>query len=159
MGRSPGEGNGYPILYSCLEDSMNRRTWQARIHGVAKSQIGLSDEHLCTLSALRDKTWMGSWFWWQRYCVVGKGCVCVFVLIIQSTEVSEPGDRAGGRQIKARRIPSPSLWTERNLTINDTSFSSNTYFRLETPMAGGYCLGLTCHLPFASVESLIISRV
>ena len=40
--------------------------------------------------------------WWGR-------CVCVFVLIIQSTEVSEQGDRAGGRQIKPRRIPSPSL--------------------------------------------------
>ena len=33
-------------------------------------------------------------------------CLCAD---IQSTEVSEPGDRAGGRQLKARRIPSPSL--------------------------------------------------
>ena len=35
-GRSPGEGNGNPLQYSCLENSMDRGAWQARIHGVAK---------------------------------------------------------------------------------------------------------------------------
>ena len=35
--KSPGEGNGYPLPYSCLENSMNRRAWQAPIQGVAKS--------------------------------------------------------------------------------------------------------------------------
>ena len=35
--RSPGEGNGYPLQYSCLENSMNRGAWWATIHGVAKS--------------------------------------------------------------------------------------------------------------------------
>ena len=38
LGGSPGEGNGYPLQYSCLENSMDRGTWQAIIHGVAKSQ-------------------------------------------------------------------------------------------------------------------------
>ena len=42
-GGSPGEGNGYPLQYSCLENSMDRGTWQAVIHGVAKSQTQLSD--------------------------------------------------------------------------------------------------------------------
>jgi len=37
-GRSPGEGNGYPLQYSCLESSMDRGTWQATVHGVTKSQ-------------------------------------------------------------------------------------------------------------------------
>ena len=36
-GRSPGEGNGNPLQYSCLEKSMDRRVWWAIVHGVAKS--------------------------------------------------------------------------------------------------------------------------
>ena len=36
-GRCPGEGNGYPLQYSCLENSMDRGTWQTTVHGVAKS--------------------------------------------------------------------------------------------------------------------------
>ena len=35
-GRSPGEGNSYPLLYSCLGNPMDRGAWQARVHGVAK---------------------------------------------------------------------------------------------------------------------------
>ena len=36
-GRSPGEGNGKPLQYSCLENPMDRGAWQVTIHGVAKS--------------------------------------------------------------------------------------------------------------------------
>ena len=35
-GRSPGEGNGNPLQYSCLENSMDRGSWQATVYGVAK---------------------------------------------------------------------------------------------------------------------------
>ena len=45
LGRSPGEGNGYPLQYSCLENSVGRRAWQATVHGVAKTRTGLSDFH------------------------------------------------------------------------------------------------------------------
>ena len=38
LGRSPGEGNGYPLQYSCLENSMDRGAWQAIVHGVTRSQ-------------------------------------------------------------------------------------------------------------------------
>ena len=34
-GRSPGEANGYPLQYSCLENSMNRGVWWATVYGVA----------------------------------------------------------------------------------------------------------------------------
>ena len=44
-GRSPGEGNGNPLQYSCLENSMDRRAWWATVHGVVKSQTRLSDSH------------------------------------------------------------------------------------------------------------------
>ena len=36
-GRSPGEGNGYPLQYSCLENSMDRGAWRVTIHGVTKN--------------------------------------------------------------------------------------------------------------------------
>ena len=35
-GRSPGERNGYPLQYSCLENSMDRGAWQATVHGVTR---------------------------------------------------------------------------------------------------------------------------
>ena len=37
-GRSPGEGNGNPLQYSCLKTFMDRGAWQATVHGVAKGQ-------------------------------------------------------------------------------------------------------------------------
>jgi len=40
--RSPGEGNGYPIQCSCLENPMSRRAWQAAVHRVEKSWAQLS---------------------------------------------------------------------------------------------------------------------
>ena len=38
MGQSPGEGNGYPLQCSCLENSMDRGAWQATVPGITKSQ-------------------------------------------------------------------------------------------------------------------------
>ena len=43
LGRFPGEGNGNPLQYSCLENSMDRGAWWATVHGVAKSRTWLSD--------------------------------------------------------------------------------------------------------------------
>ena len=42
-GRSPGEGNGNPPQYSCLENPMDRGTWEATVQGAAESQTRLSD--------------------------------------------------------------------------------------------------------------------
>ena len=44
--RSPGEGNGNPLPYSCLGNSMDRGAWQATVHGAAKSQTRLSTHGL-----------------------------------------------------------------------------------------------------------------
>ena len=44
LGKSLGEGNGNPLQYSCLENSMDRGAWQATVHGVTKE------------SQLNDKT-------------------------------------------------------------------------------------------------------
>ena len=42
-GRSPGEGNGIPLQYSRLENSMDKGAWRATVHGVAKNWTQLSD--------------------------------------------------------------------------------------------------------------------
>ena len=43
LGRSPGEGNGYSLQYSCLENSLDRGACQAIVDRVTKSQTQLSD--------------------------------------------------------------------------------------------------------------------
>ena len=39
-----GEGNGHPLQYSCLQNSMDKGAWRATVHGVTKSQIRLSNQ-------------------------------------------------------------------------------------------------------------------
>ena len=43
LGSSPGKGNGNPLQYSCLKNSMDRGAWWATVYGVSKSQTQLSD--------------------------------------------------------------------------------------------------------------------
>ena len=47
-GRSPGEGNGNPLQYSCLENPMDRGAWRATVHEVAKSQTLLKQRSMHT---------------------------------------------------------------------------------------------------------------
>ena len=39
LGRSPGEENGNPLQYPCQENPMDRRAWQATVHGIAKESV------------------------------------------------------------------------------------------------------------------------
>ena len=43
LGRSPAEGNGYPLQYYCLENLLDRGAWSATVHGVTKSRTQLSN--------------------------------------------------------------------------------------------------------------------
>ena len=43
LGRSPGEGNGNLLQYSCLGNPMDRGAWQTTVHGVAKSQTQITN--------------------------------------------------------------------------------------------------------------------
>ena len=52
-GRSPGEGHGNPLQYSCLENSMERGAWGAVVHGVTKSQTWLNN--CCRSQYLRNQ--------------------------------------------------------------------------------------------------------
>ena len=70
LGRSPGEGNGNPLQYSCRENPMGRGAWKATVHGVTKSWIWLSDNsffhfshpELCFIkNLLLDSSGHGNW--------------------------------------------------------------------------------------------------
>ena len=45
-GRSPGDGSGNPLQYSCLENSMDRGAWWVTVHGVTKSQTDWAHTHI-----------------------------------------------------------------------------------------------------------------
>ena len=46
LGKSPGEGNGNPFQYSCLENTMDRRAWQAMVHGILRvTTLQLNHHH------------------------------------------------------------------------------------------------------------------
>ena len=53
-GRSPGEGNGNPLQYTCLENPMDKGAWQSTVHSVAKSQTQLKrlSTHRCSVRPL-----------------------------------------------------------------------------------------------------------
>ena len=53
VGRSPGEGNGYSLQYSCLENSMDRGAWWDTVHGVARRWTWLSNFHYYELGNLQ----------------------------------------------------------------------------------------------------------
>ena len=57
LGRSPGEGNGYPLQYSFLENYMNRGAWQATVHGVTKRHDQATQEE----ASLKDKADKTEW--------------------------------------------------------------------------------------------------
>ena len=49
-GRSPGEGNGNPLQYSCLENPMDRGAWQATVYGITKSRTLTEKFHFFTFN-------------------------------------------------------------------------------------------------------------
>ena len=70
-GRSHGEGNGNPLWYSCLENSMDRGAWQARVCKLEKSRTQLNT-HIRRVSNLNHNhstevtwAWAGSRRWWR----------------------------------------------------------------------------------------------
>ena len=50
-GRSPGEGNGNPLQYSCLKNPMDRRAWGAMVHGVTKESAMTQGPNIHTATA------------------------------------------------------------------------------------------------------------
>ena len=52
LGRPPGEGNGNPLQYSCLENPMDSGTWRATVHGVAKESDTTEHAHMAKCKIL-----------------------------------------------------------------------------------------------------------
>ena len=76
LGRSPGEENGNPLQYPCLENPMDGGAWEAAVHGVAKSRTQLSDFTFLSISRTSHFLQMcfpftqhSFWCWtWPFYC-------------------------------------------------------------------------------------------
>ena len=70
-GRSPGGGNGNPLQYSCLENSMDRGAWQGTVHGVTQSRTRLSIQAMAAKSLLsieqRPETVLGTYLRHSNY--------------------------------------------------------------------------------------------
>ena len=58
LGRSPGEGNGNPLQYSCMENPRDRGAWWAAVYGVAQSRTRL--KRLSSSSSIQDRKSMTS---------------------------------------------------------------------------------------------------
>ena len=80
--RSPGEGNGNLLQYSCLENPMDRGAWQTTVHGAAKSQTWLSNWTTTTFNPLHNhiSTWP---------CSNMEGFQIIVILVVQIMEVTK----------------------------------------------------------------------
>ena len=79
-GRSPGEGNGNPLQYSCLENPMDRGVWQATVHGVAKKESSVTEQlTLCNTCYLLSLWWWPFWPAWGGYLAVVWLCISLTI--------------------------------------------------------------------------------
>ena len=63
-GRYPGDGNGNPLQYSCLENPMDEGAWRATVSGVARSRTRLSNfTFFCFLYGLQNKSYIQMHFY------------------------------------------------------------------------------------------------
>ena len=79
LGRSPEEGNGNPLQYSCLENPTDRGAWPATVHGVTKSQTRLSEftSYLSGKKALLVGTKKGL----ATNCILGNVSKCILLML------------------------------------------------------------------------------
>ena len=77
LGRSPGEGNGNPLQYSCLGNPMDRRAWWATIHGVTRVGHDFVTKGLGRASQVPQNTVFENW---EDFGKVGRGLKFATVL-------------------------------------------------------------------------------
>ena len=71
LGRSPGDGIGSPLQYSCLENSMDRGARWATFHEVAESRIQLSDKHFSIMTEVKVLKTASFFFFLEKLCAFG----------------------------------------------------------------------------------------
>ena len=81
LGRSPGDGNGNPLQYSCLENPMDRGAWWATVHGVAKSWTRLNDFTFFLCSTQGSRTSKARGQSWPEHCDASLSCQSCQLLI------------------------------------------------------------------------------
>ena len=84
---SPGEGNGNPLQYSCLENPMDQGVWQATLHGVTKSRTRLSD-FTFTFTEVTN-------YLIPHMCLVAQSCPTLCNLPGSSVHGDSPGKNTG----------------------------------------------------------------
>ena len=86
VSKIPGEGNGYPLQDSCLEDFMDREARQTAVHGVSKSRTWLSSWAQDSTYALKDQVQT------TLYAVINENGRQTPVCCIQGTQVQQFDD-------------------------------------------------------------------
>ena len=101
-GRSPGEGNGNPLRYSCLENPMDREAWQATVHEAAQNWIRLKQLSTCTCTHTQIRT--------HRYTLTVKEHPEVFIEREKIKEVGKEKERDGSREKERDRVRDEIFW-------------------------------------------------
>ena len=128
LGRFPGEGNGYPLQYSCLDNPMDRRAWGATVHGIRKSRTqlsGLACTYSLTTSSLRSElpwlvcNWGSNSFFSVKmvfFVCPTQRMMCPKPLIVMSLV----GRRFRPERVPAHRALRCSLWCHSSPSTQET---------------------------------------
>ena len=114
--RFPGEGNGNPFQYSCLENPMDRKASRATVHRVAKSQIWLKrpcmHAHTAQGSCLTPLSWVGLWppLLWCLSCRCGRMQLSANLQEQLAGNCCPAGGLYFGWCVSFSEVSSPSLW-------------------------------------------------
>ena len=86
LGRYAGEANGYPLQYSCLENSMDRGAWWAIVDGVAKSQTQVSNYAFAIKDPISRYNHIGDWdfnIWiWEEHNLIQNNHTVLITVVL-----------------------------------------------------------------------------
>ena len=105
-GSSPEQGNGNPLQYSCLENSMDRGAWRATVHGVTKGQTWLRDYTQRQDSFYDVKSVPYKYVTQCCCCLVAKSCLMSCLKKITSPgDLRNPGIKSTSPELQVDSLP------------------------------------------------------